>query len=154
MGLHIGRWIRGWRLDKFLAKIFSGNSELKDIAEKAVVLVQQLKLYAENPKVDMLTSIIPSDWDDKLVAKVRAVFPVVLAEYAKHSLCLNKPTTTLQALCIIESITSNPNADERTKLFHELAGKFGVAISDGKFTLSDLFLFVEPIFRLLFGKKK
>lgn len=154
MSLHIGKWIKGWRLDRFFKDLFHGdnNAELKDITAKAVVLVEKIKEYASSPNADMVTAIIPGDWDDALKEKVKAVIPKVLEQVAKGSECFDQPSLGEKVACIVRNTTSNPDAGERTKFFHELAGAFGVALSDGKFTLSDLFLILEPVYRLF--KKK
>lgn len=151
--MNILGWIKGWRLDKFFKNLLTDNKELKDITAKAVLLVEKIKGYAENPTTDMIVAIIPGDWDAALVAKVKIIIPKVLKAFAKNSPCLDKATLGERVACLIGNIKQNPDAGERTKFFHELVGAIGVALSDGKFTLSDLFLFAETLYRFLFKKK-
>ncbi len=41
--MHIGKWIRGWRLHKIFSSHEQEDVDLKGAAEKAVLLVEKLK---------------------------------------------------------------------------------------------------------------
>ena len=69
--MHIGKWIRGWRLHKIFSSHEQEDVDLKGAAEKAVLLVEKLKNQIDNPFADMLDKIFPGDWDNKTVEIVR-----------------------------------------------------------------------------------
>ncbi len=78
--MSIGKWIRGWRLDKILTSKNQEDIELRGSAEKAVMLVQKLKDYIDNPMADLVSKIIPGEWDIKTVTSVRAKLPEILSD--------------------------------------------------------------------------
>ena len=71
------------KITSFFSKLFhSLLPELKEAVKFGVVLVNKIKEFdAAHPEVaDVLTAIIPGDWDDKLKERVRAELPKILVE--------------------------------------------------------------------------
>lgn len=142
-------------MDKFFKELFTNanNEQLKDFAAKAVILVNNIKDYSNSTNVDFITAIVPGDWDNELVYKVRKVLPIVIETVSMIGGCASQPTLGGKVVCMVNLIKVKEE-NERTKFWHGLAASIGVALSDGKLTVSDLFLVLEPIFREITKKKQ
>lgn len=148
--MNILKWIKGWRLDKALKSIFTdaNNEELKDVATKAVILVNNFKNYVDHPGMNVVTALIPGDWDNATVNKVKKVLPVVINGLASAGPCIAQQSWGKKVECIVALVKVKED-NEKAKFWHGLASSIGAALSDGKLTISDLFLVIEPIFRQL-----
>lgn len=70
-------------IGKFFARIWNGIlPELKKAISIGVTITNAVKNFdASNPMaLDILTAIIPGDWDNKLVTKMRAELPKICIE--------------------------------------------------------------------------
>lgn len=151
--MQIGKWIKGWRLDKFFNHLFSDNHVENDIAiQKAVELVERLKSFVDKPQIDIVTNLIPGNWDAALVSKVRYALPFVIGALVKGQICNDKPTLEEKLACVVALATTKSN-DEKAKFWHSLASDFARILSDGKITISDAFILVEIAYRELVKNK-
>jgi hypothetical protein len=138
MALHIAKWVKGWRLDKFFASL--GNSKtrtqaINDIAAKSVFLVNKAKELSNNPTIDMVTAQIPGDWDDKIVAKVRAFLPKVLATVD------------------IQGTVANPDEIERGNVWRSLFARIAGFLNEGQFDLNHIIITGLGMYSDLKGKE-
>ena len=63
----------------FIVSLFKKVDEsLKTILPMGIEFVNNLKIWIYDPKVDLITQIIPGTWDDSAVALVRGLIPITL----------------------------------------------------------------------------
>ena len=134
----IGKWIRGWRLDKIFSSQNKEDIELRSAAEKAVILVEKLKKYIDNPITSLASKIIPGDWDNKTIETVRATLPGILADLRG----IEKTTDVATAL---EDIKFSDN-DAKDRFYHNLATAAARVLSDGKLSYGDAVIAVQLIY--------
>jgi hypothetical protein len=136
--MSIGKWIRGWRLDKILTSKKQEDIELRGAAEKAVILVQKLKGYIDNPIADVLSKIIPGNWDSKTIELVRTKLPVILAD-------LTGIEKTVDVTTALKDIKFSSD-DSKNRFYHNLATAAARILSDGKLSYGDAVIAVQLIY--------
>jgi hypothetical protein len=136
MGL--GKWIRGWRLDKIFTSKKQEDIELRSAAEIAVILVEKLKNYIDNPVADLLGKIIPGDWDTKAIQAVRTKLPAILSD-------LRGIESTTDVATALNDIKFS-NDDGKNRFYHNLATAAARVLSDGKLSYGDAVIAVQLIY--------
>lgn len=134
----VGKWVRGWRLDKILTSKNEEDIELRSAAEKAVILVEKLKKYIDNPIADILSKIIPGDWDNKAIEKVRNTLPGILAD-------LRGIETTTDVATAVSDLKFSDD-DAKNRFYHNLATAAARVLSDGKLSYGDAVVAVQLIY--------
>lgn len=127
-------WVKG-----LLSKV---TPEVKSFVEIGIKLVENIKNYADNPAIDVLTAIIPTDIDDKVVAAIRAVLPKLLAE-------LQFIDTALTNDEIVQFIDKLQTAgDDAIDIFtHGISSVINNKITDEIGSISQAFLTTEIVYR-------
>lgn len=133
-------------LFSFFSKIISGIGKIfhkaadvaKDVLPKAIELINNFKNFdTTNPEVaDLLTKIIPGEWDDILKAKARMMLPQLLAELMVFDDKLTSDPDAFVAACIDELNKFLPNI--KAMYLHSLAVLIANAFADGKLTLGEI----------------
>src|SRR5688500_4866451 len=136
MGL--GKWVRGWRLDKIFKSNKEEDIELRGAAEKAVLLVEKLKNYIDNPVADLLRKIIPGEWDTKAIESVRGKLPGILAD-------LRGVESTTDVATALQDIKFSGD-DAKNRFYHNLATAAARVLSDGKLSYGDAVIAVQLIY--------
>lgn len=140
-----GKWVRGWRLDKIFTSKKEEDIELRGAAEKAVMLVQKLKKYIDNPVTNLASMIIPGDWDSKTIETVREKLPGILADLRGIE------STTDVATALSDIKFSDDEAKNR--FYHNLATAAARLLSDGKLSYGDAVVAVQLIYDNKVGKE-
>lgn len=133
----------------FLKKIWQGLKNLfKNLPKEAknaihigVVIVDKIKVFVDNPAVDILTALIPGDIDDKIKDKLREFLPKILFELKLADSCgqLTDPAQiTACAVATLQKIGDDFISDAAKKQFYDsIAVLIATVASDGKLDLSD-----------------
>jgi hypothetical protein len=148
MPLRIGKWIRGWRLDKFFNRIFgSVNDFAKELAPVAIGVVQCVKKFVDSPIADVITSIIPGNIDDRLKEKLRAILPDVIIKMQLVDTIANIEDRNEQLKAILEKLKLS--SDEAQNVFyHGLASLILEKLSDGKLTWTESVVIAEYYYKM------
>ena len=110
---------------------------VKDNSEVAVDVTNKIKKIVDSPIADILTAIIPSDLDDKVVSKLRKVLPIVLEKMAiMHGILIISTSNENTIALIIEHLQLT-NKDLRADFYIRLAGELNVALADGEISLAE-----------------
>lgn len=141
MKIQIGKWIKGWRLDKWFKAIVNGDdkaaSELQMTVERVNELILKLRQWLNNP-VGAITVIIPGDWDDELKSKAEEFLDKVITNAAKFSECFKEGMSISDmAICVFNKVISLGDEDELNSFWQRLAALGARILSDGKLTWSD-----------------
>ncbi len=154
----IGSWIKGWRLDKFFKGLGNGDkqtgAELQATVEKAIELVNNLKSYVESPVGDMVTTVIPGDWDNELKAKAEEFIKKVASNSGFITECTGMATAGEQLVCVYNKISSLNDDDEVDSFWHKLGVLATKVFADGKITFSDAIIAAEMVYRLIVKNKE
>jgi len=134
----IGKWIRGWRLDKIFTSRKKEDIELRGAAEKAVILVEKLKKYIDNPVTILISKIIPGDWDNKAIEAVRTKLPAILSD-------LRGIERTTDVATALQDIKFSDD-DAKNRFYHNLATAAARVLSDGKLSYGDAVIAVQLIY--------
>lgn len=136
--MHLGKWIRGWRLDKIFSSHQQEDVDLKNAAEKAVMLVEKVKTYIDNPVADMIDKIIPGSWDNKAIETVRTKLPGIIAD-------LRGVQSTNDIATSLNDIKFSSD-DAKDRFYHNLATAAARILSDGKLSFGDAVVAVQLIY--------
>jgi hypothetical protein len=132
-----------WALFK---KWFSvAEQSVKDNIHVAVVIVDNLKKFIDNPVGDFLLSVVDEKIPGNLTEKVKETLPKVLL--ALHIIDDCKDLEEEDALKCV-SLRLQGLADEtKDAVYHSLAVSLAKALSDGKLSFSDCIALVEWYYR-------
>lgn len=135
------------KIFKFLARLFRS---LKALALKyvapSVQVVQALKEAVESPVAPLITSLIPGNIDDKIVARLRIELPRILQILRISDECLKLEQPQEILLCAITKLREyNPEA--RAAQYHSIAALLSVSLSDKKITWREAVHLAEEIFQ-------
>lgn len=154
----IGEWIKGWRLDKFFKGVANGDHEqaenLEATTTKAVEFVDKLKGWFLSPYGDIVTNIIPGDWDNDLKEKASAFLEKAAKNRSLISECASLPTAGEQLVCAYQKVVSLGDKDALHGFWHELGVTATLVFADGKLTFGDAAIAAEAVYRLVVKKKK
>ena len=156
---NITKWVKGWRLDKFFKGFVDGDKQaaenLQMTVEKASLLVEKIKGYLKSPTGDIITSVIPGDWDNELRAKAIAFLEKLTKNSATAYGCFDKTKTVGQQLsCVYEKIVALKDEDEVKSFWHKMGVMFTKAFADGKLTFSDSVFAIELVYDAIRSKRK
>lgn len=165
MKIDVIGWVKGWRLDKFIKKLFQGefNEEIKKVAGISVVYLQHLKEIANSPELKEVTDSIPGDFDDNIVIGLQEITPVVLdyalqAEGLLDNVLDSKLTFGEKLSLFLKAVAGKTETDKAKQLNGfavsiavELAKKL-LGIPEGS-VINKILVAVPAIFIELFKKK-
>ena len=131
-------------LISFIKKIITGISSLfnglpeetKSAISIAITITENLKKAIDSPVADVLTTVIPGNADDALVAALRAALPQLLTELQLAENCINasNPNTIIQ--CSLQTL-SRMTGDTRNSFLHSLSILLARAATGGKLIWND-----------------
>lgn len=131
-------------LKKFLHKLWSGiknifdsiEDDLKKLVPVAIKVVEAIKTFDESVIADVLTSLIPGEADDKIVAKLRQFLPKILLELNMVDSIVGISDPNEQLKAILLRIRLSPKSSQDV-FYHGMASLILSELSDGKFSWSD-----------------
>lgn len=136
-------WIKGWRLDSFLKKLFANeeDEQTKEFAAWAVMVVQRAKDYSYNPVLNRAIDVIPGDWDNKIIDAAQKFLPNVLDKMVEGQACLDEDSFGGKLACFNNLVNSKP-VEEKAELLNSFAVKIAVGFfevfADGKVTVKEV----------------
>lgn len=153
----IAKWIKGWRLDKFFKGLVGGDKksgeDLQATVALAVQLVNNLKDYLRSPMGNLLTAVIPGDWDNELKAKAQQFIEKVANNSAIITDCTSLQTSGEQLICVYNKIVSLNDEDEEDSFWQKLGALATKVFADGRLSFGDAVLAAEFVYRLVVKKK-
>jgi hypothetical protein len=117
---------------KFFGSI---GEEAKQVIVVAHDIVENIKAFVYSPGMDVLTAIIPTDIDNKIVDVLRAALPRILTSLTNVDEVLNMDKDKELAAAIYR-INEAPE-EVRKVFYHGLASLITELVSDGELSWSD-----------------
>jgi hypothetical protein len=114
---------------------------VKDNVHTAVIVVENLKSFIDNPIGDFLLSVIDDKIPGDVTGKVKEILPKILL--ALHIVDDCKDMDQENALKCIASKLQLLSDDTKDMLYHSLAALLAKELSDGKLSFSDAIAVVE-----------
>lgn len=149
----IGKFIKGWRLDKFFKGLVGGDKQsakdLQTTVEQASTLVNNIKAYLASPVADIFTAVIPGDWDDKAKESAKVFIERITANSAKLTGCLEMGTVGEQLSCIYAKILNIGDEDETKSFWHKLGVLATKVFADGKLRFGDAVLAAQFVYEII-----
>ena len=140
------------RLFSNIGKMFKGLlPELKEAIHWGVVITDNLNNYVNNPAVDILTAIIPSEVDDNIKVKLREWLPKLLIQLKLADKCANLTDKDAIVKCAVETLQSI-DGDVKSAFLHNLSILIAKVAADGKLDWSDGVLILEWYYQNKYNK--
>jgi hypothetical protein len=129
-----------------LKHIFSSVEDyVKENIHAAVMVVENIKAFIDNPAIDFITAVIPGDIDDSIKRRLREWLPKVLLSLQIIQDCaeLEDPE---RLRCIVQKVAEATD-DQRDLIYHNIAVLLLKYTSDGEFSISDGIGLIEWYYR-------
>ncbi|KAA5532639.1 hypothetical protein F0919_17820 [Taibaiella lutea] len=131
-------------LGTFLKKIWEGIKdlfdgllpELKQAIHIGVTVVENIKNVIDNPVVDILTAIIPTDIDDKVKEWLRAELPNILKKLKLVEACSDETDPNRILQCALKTL-EELDGDFKSAFLHDLSILIAQVAADGKLDWKD-----------------
>lgn len=140
--------IKFW-LNKNFGTLFAW---LKKNAEIAVLITEQINKAVQSPAADIVTEIIPGEWDNGLKIILRKIVPKVLFKVAVWHGIMQESDSPLEATTKLIEYLKTVNKSARASLWIRIAGELTVALSDGHVALSQGVIWSQVAFNELIEK--
>lgn len=147
MPIKIGKWIKGWRLDLFFKRTFSKISdEAKRLIPVGIAIVNKFKELLDSDVADIITSLIPSDLDDKLKEKLREWLPLFLLklDIANTTANIEDPNERLKAVLDMFKFS---DIEERNDFYHKFGYRIIEFLADGNLSRSEAIILAETYYQ-------
>ncbi len=108
----------------------------------------------ESPVGDMITTVIPGNWDNELKAKAEEFIKKVASNSGFITECAGMATAGEQLVCVYNKISSLNDDDEVDSFWHKLGVLATKVFADGKITFSDAIIAAEMVYRLIVKNKE
>lgn len=144
-GLNISKWVRGWRMDKFIAKLLgtkelprneSGEILLTAGVEKTINAITQVQVFW-NTIGEPLWDAITSDEAEASAEEVEKIVEEV-------KVTLQSVDTTSDISLALKDYVFSPN-EAFNKFLHEIVGTILVMFSDGELSEGELIMILSRI---------
>lgn len=143
----VGKWMRGWRLDKFFKKLFSNlRKESKVLLPIVVSVVDKINKAIQSKAVDAANDIIKGDWDDKIVEKLRIGLPKLALKLKFYQNIVDIEDPIEQFNAFLATITFSSD-EERDAFLHNIGALILQLISDGDFSWGDAVVVLELFYQ-------
>lgn len=146
----LGKWIKGWRLDKLLKK---ANTNGKTLLPIVIAVLEKFKKALASKAVDTANDIIQGEWDDIIVEKLRVGLPKLLLKLKmiESAIGIEDPIEQLKA--ILGSLEFSSDA-ERNAFLHSAGALILELLSDGDFSWGDSVVVVQLFYDYEHKKKE
>lgn len=121
------------------------EQSIKDNIHIAVVVVDNLKRFIDNPIGDFLLSVVDDRIPGNVTEKVKEILPKVLL--ALHIIDDCKDLEQEEALICVSAKLQLLSSDMKDAVYHSLAVTLAKELSDGKLSFSDCIALVEWYYR-------
>lgn len=146
-----------WKsIGHFFGNLFQKVHHVAEVyAPKAIELVNNIKEYdTANPMIgDVISKLIPGNWDDDLKNKARAVLPETLMKLGVANECAQLTDKNAFLKCVLEKI--NGLAPEIKGLYwHNIAILITNALSDGEATIPEITGIIQAVYEEVERRKE
>lgn len=124
----IGKWIRGWRLDKIFSSTKGADISIQEAAQKASDFLVNVQGFIISPEAEILEVILGDTWKD-IVDKANEILPEVIADLEEIKI-IPDVAVKLEDYKFFED-------EEKDKLYHDIVTCAALIFSDGKLSISD-----------------
>jgi len=124
----IGKWVKGWRLDKLFSHDAAGQVTVIEAVKKTSEFLTKVHDFINSPQSSILAALLGDKYKDEVV-RANVIIPEILA--------------TLQGIALLtdipEALESYKFADDpkRDKIYHDIVTASISIFSDGKLSISD-----------------
>ena len=124
----IGKWVKGWRLDKAFSHNAVGEISIQEAAAKTVNFLTTVQNYINSPESSLLGAILGDNYHS-LVVSANVVIDEILPN--------------LRGLAVLPDIATKlenyrfAEDDHRNKIYHDIVTSATLIFSDGKLSISD-----------------
>lgn len=118
----------------------------------AVRVTQMLKTVVESPFMDIVTDIIPIDYDDEILYILRREIPKVAMKVAIFSNIVQESDKSADAVEKIILYLKGLNPQGRLGFWVTFAGELNIALSDGKLTFNESVILTQLAYNELYKK--
>lgn len=151
-------WVKGFNLIKWFKGFVNGDEteaeKLKEIVETSNDFVAKVLAWLKNPAGDILTAVIPGEWDDNLKKKATELLEKIAYNGAQFTGCVQLPTVGEQLACVYNKIIELNDEDEEDSFKHKLGVLATKVFANGKLDFGDAVIAAQFVFELVTKKKK
>lgn len=124
----IGKWIKGWRLDKIFSSTKAADISIQEAAQKASDFLVNVQGFIISPEADILEVLLGDKWQE-IADKANEILPEVIADLEEIKII---PDIAIK----LEDYTFFED-EEKDKLYHDIVTSAALIFSDGKLSISD-----------------
>jgi len=136
MPIHLKKWLT-YAIIKPIRDLFAKfPEELKKAVHVGVVITENLKKFVDSGVADVITAIIPGDWDDDLKIKLRQQLPIILVNLKLADACADETDPDKIVACAIKTLQSI-EGNFNSAFLHSLSILIADIAADGKLSWSD-----------------
>lgn len=126
----------------------------KGIAVVAVNITDKLKTIVESEVLDIVVDLIPGDVDDKILDKVRAILPIVIAKVSLSSNIIEGSESNSEAIAKLVEHLKSLNPEGRKAFWVLFSAELNIALSDGKLSFSEGVILSQLVYNEIRRSKK
>ena len=124
----IGKWIKGWRLDKIFSSTKAADISIQEAAQKASDFLVNVQGFIISPEADILEVLLGDKWQE-IADKANEILPEIIADLEEIKII---PDIAIK----LEDYTFFED-EEKDKLYHDIVTSAALIFSDGKLSISD-----------------
>lgn len=124
----IGKWIKGWRLDKIFSSTKAADISIQEAAQKASDFLVNVQGFIISPEADILEVLLGDKWQE-IADKANEILPEIIADLEEIKII---PDIAIK----LEDYTFFED-EEKDKLYHDIVTCAALIFSDGKLSISD-----------------
>lgn len=124
----IGKWIKGWRLDKIFSSTKAADISIQEAAQKASDFLVNVQGFIISPEADILEVLLGDKWQE-IADKANEILPEIIADLEDIKII---PDIAIK----LEDYTFFED-EEKDKLYHDIVTSAALIFSDGKLSISD-----------------
>ena len=134
-------------LFRWIAQLFG---RMKKLAEKfitpSVIVVEAINKAVNSGGMALINALIPGQWDDILIAKIKTYLPQVLQTLRISDECLKLENPDEIISCAIKKLREY-NPEGQAAAYHNIAALLAVHISDKKISWREALHLAEEIYQ-------
>jgi hypothetical protein len=128
----------------FIKKIITGiaslfgslPSDVKNAIALAVTVTENIKNVMDSPVVDIITTVIPGDADDAIVAALRSALPKILTGLQLTENCINSTDPDTLVQCGLQTL-NKITGDAKSSFLHSISVLLAQVAAGGKLAWKD-----------------
>lgn len=128
MAIKLGKWIRGWRLDKLFQSHKDKDISLVKAAATASQFLEKLHKFLSSEEVQTLEALFPGAWQE-MIQKANPIIEELKNELSQIS--------GMESVAISLSKYKFFDDKEKDRKYHAVVTSAALIFSDGKISISD-----------------